>query len=315
MTSKNKCSKINSDAIKKAVGRQGDENLSKIKAVTKDKRLIITSRPVITSGSKNVDELSVVFDKTWDFDSAEYFVNFFIDDDKNGVIRHLSVSGNVGRCEIPIYITRNEGFFHFGVFARADGDIIKTSDIVGYEVKRGICVEPNGDEHDTLAELKKRFIDMINREIPLSTLYYEMRFEDIELNFSEYMQQLFLALQNYGVSSDSLYNIIKNNIDPDIEKLNDPTDAFIAYSMIIEEYFRESVPMIEFDSVNDERLELDDFRHDIYNLLRTYVDSDFNEESDLLTYVIETEDYLRETTGQLNSVVSSLYSLYTGGNE
>ena len=42
---------------------QGDGHLSKIKAVTNDNKLIITARPSITSGSKNVDDLQI--DSVW----------------------------------------------------------------------------------------------------------------------------------------------------------------------------------------------------------------------------------------------------------
>lgn len=127
----------------KQAAKQGDENLSRIKAVTKDKKLIITSRPIITSGSKNIDEIMVVFDKTWKFDCAEYFISFYTDADKDGEIRSLDISGKVGRCRIPEFITENDGFFHFGVFAETDYGIVKTSEIVAYEVRKGIMTSLN----------------------------------------------------------------------------------------------------------------------------------------------------------------------------
>ncbi len=291
--------------------------MSKIKAVARDKKLIITSRPVLTSGSKNIDGFSVVFDKTWNFDSADYYVNFFIDDDKNGVIRHLDVSGNVGRCDIPFYITRNEGFFHFGVFAKADGDIVKTSDIVGYEVKRGICVEPDGDEHDTVTEIKKLFIDMINNNIYGGVLTYDMRFEDIELNFCEYINAFSEDMIIVGNLNESFYDVIKTHINSDIQRISAPKDALASYISVLREYFDEDSLQIEFNSINDEAQKLNGLKSGICGLIKTYIDPDFNEDSDFIIYLTTIEEYLEDAAEAAecsDTIISNLYSLYTGGN-
>lgn len=288
--------------------------MSTIKAVTNDKKLVITSRPVITSGSKNVDKLAVVLDRTWNFLSADYYVNFYIDSDTNGVIRKLSVSGNVGTCDIPIYVTKEEGFFHFGVFARADGNVIKTSDIAGYEVKKGICVEPVGDEHDTLAEQKKRIVDMINNAIVGSALNYNMRLEDIELNFSEYIEALY-STQSYSSDfTESLYEIITDYIDPNYEQYDEISTAYVMYLSTIRDYLDENVSRAQYDSVSEELETLTDFKSDIYNLITEYVDSTFAASNDLSLYSFTLEEKLESLSESNEAVITGLYTLYTGGN-
>lgn len=305
------------DIGKQNKSAEQEEILSRIKAVTNDKKLIITSRPIITSGSKNVDTLAVVLDKTWNFTTADYYVNFFIDSDTNGVIRKLSVTGNVGTCDVPIYITRNEGFFHFGVFAKANDDVIKTSDIAGYEVKKGICVEPEGDEHDTLAELKKRFVDMINSAIFGISLQYDMRFEDIDLNFSDCISALYSSQATCNSFINSLYEIIKEFIDADYQKEDDPSSAYITYLSTIRDYLEDNVSRAQYNSVSDELETLTEFKSDIFDLIKEKIDSAFSADNDLSLYTFKIEekiDDLTESNESYNAIIVNLYNLYTGGN-
>ena len=239
--------------------------MSKIKAVTNDRKLIITSRPPITSGSRNVDELAVVFDKSWAFDSASYYVNFYIDDDSDGVVRRFNISGSVGKCTIPDYITEKEGFFHFGVFAKADNDIVKTSDVAGYKIERGICTAPDGDEHETWHELKKRIIDLLNANLHGVSLSYSARFEDIDATVTTFMSGMYSSENSYRECSDGLYNLVKENINPYMEKEDDITMAFLSNFVELENYFATHVPKIELDSAEEMIIDLQDDNQAIIN--------------------------------------------------
>lgn len=261
--------------------------MSRIKAVTNDNRLIITSRPEITSGSRNVNELSVVFDKSWELEDAEYFVNFYIDDDTDGVIRKFTVSGSVGSCTVPDYATEKEGFFHFGVFARADGDIVKTSDVAAYEVKKGICTRPTGGEHDSASEIRRRFIDLMNANMNPEGLDYSMPFEDIDATFTGYMNQLYSRTGNFSDMSGGLFNLVKEYVDPDIIEIDDPAMQYIASFVALEDYFRNAG--FQTDSADEE---LQVFKGDMLGLIRTYADESFDESSDIALYSGTLEDYL-----------------------
>lgn len=286
--------------------------MSKIKTVTNDKKLIITSRPPITSGSRNVDELSVVFDKTWDYDEALYYVNFYTDDENDGVIRRLDMSGNTGTCSLPEYITREDGFFHFGVFAKADDDIVKTSDVVGYEVKKGACIAPTGDEHDTVSEIRRRFIDLLNANVQGISLNYGMRFEDIDMTFTTRMSELYSTLQTYISFASGLFTLVREYINPDVIEIDDPTMQFLACFVELENYLRDNSSMSP-DSVGDDAL----IKTSLLNIIRTYIDPDFDENSEMLDYCAAISEYIQNSSQAVEDVrllLNSLYSFYTGGN-
>lgn len=258
---------------------QGDEHLSKIKAVTNDNKLIITARPSITSGSKNVDELLVVFDKSWEFDSAMYFVNFYLDNDSDGIVRRFEVTGNTGRCKIPDYITKEEGFFHFGVFTKADDDIIKTSDVVAYEVKKGICVEPegDGDQYIKTTELKRWFIDLLNANVTPSSFYYSMRLGDIDATFTTYMSELYGEISNLNGFSDGLFSLVKEYVNPNLQKESETAMVFLSCYNALENYFRLTYSRIDYDSENSELIDLQNFKSEIRDIVKSYYGADFDE--------------------------------------
>ena len=92
-------------------------------------------QPVVTSGNENVDVLQVEFGPEWEFPGARYFASFFIDDPEKTVDIELDEDRS---CPIPKQMLAQEQTFHFGVWAQADGQKIKTSDIKDYDVKEGI---------------------------------------------------------------------------------------------------------------------------------------------------------------------------------
>lgn len=287
--------------------------MSKIRAVTNDNRLIITARPTITSGSRNIDELSVVFDKSWEFDSVYYFVNFFIDDDEDGVIRRFDVTGNVGRCDIPDYITAHDGFFHFGVFAKAGSDIVKTSDIAAYEIEKGICIAPDGDEHETAYGLKRRFIDLLNANMNSSSIPYNARFEDIDITFTTYMSELYGGLGSDSVVCDALFDLVKNNVNPNMIKLDDSSMIIMSCFAELENYFENGGGSFGYDSADIENEEIVLLRSEIFGLVSEYIDPTITAEAETSELLTALENFIsisKQEEANKRQLILNLYNFY-----
>lgn len=92
------------------------------------------SQPVVTSGNENVDVLQVEFGPEWEFPGARYFASFFIDDPEKTVDIELDENRS---CPIPKQMLAQEQTFHFGVWAEADEQKIKSSENKDYYVKQG----------------------------------------------------------------------------------------------------------------------------------------------------------------------------------
>ena len=108
--------------------------MSVIRAQATAHKLKIVQRPLITSGNENVDVLQVEFGPEWEFTGARYFASFFIDDPKKTVDIELDKDRS---CPIPKQMLAQEQTFHFGVWAQADGQKIKSSENKDYFVKQG----------------------------------------------------------------------------------------------------------------------------------------------------------------------------------
>ena len=91
-------------------------------------------QPLVTSGNENVDVLQVEFGPEWEFPGVRYFASFFIDDPEKTVDIELDKDHS---CPIPKQMLAQEQTFHFGVWAQADGQKIKSSENKDYYVKQG----------------------------------------------------------------------------------------------------------------------------------------------------------------------------------
>ena len=120
--------------------------MSVIRAQATAHKLKIVQRPLITSGNENVDVLQVEFGPEWEFPGARYFASFFIDDPEKTVDIELDKDRS---CPIPKQMLAQEQTFHFGVWAEADGQKIKTTDIKDYDVKEGIHGTGNAGAGDS----------------------------------------------------------------------------------------------------------------------------------------------------------------------
>lgn len=101
---------------------------------TENESLCWVQQPEITSGNENVDVLQVEFGPEWEFPGARYFASFFIDDPEKTVDIELDKDYS---CPIPKQMLAQEQTFHFGVWAQADGQKIKSSENKDYFVKQG----------------------------------------------------------------------------------------------------------------------------------------------------------------------------------
>ena len=249
--------------------------MSKIKIKANDSTLTVTARPVITSGCKNLNTVSVILDKTWLFDDARYYFNFYREDDTHGIIREMEISGNTGECVIPFGAAEKEGFFHFGIFSKTEqGDIIKASEPIAYEVKKGISTESLGELNEYAFEVKRRLIRLMNANSSGLNLNENMSYDDIDMNYTSYMNEKNAAVSVCTNSIAQLGTMIKEYVNPDLLDFGDILSSSVIYLSELNDYL-----------INQEQ----------------EIGTDASEEINL---------FLSEE----NNILQSLYTLYTGGN-
>ena len=232
--------------------------MSIIKAKTEDRNIVLISDPELTSGDENLDVLAIRLDSSWLLSKADYYINFFLSDESEGIIKEAEKVSNICACAIPNKMFEREGSFYFGIFAKTPDGIVKTSKMVEYRVKKGIATSADGVDIMTLAELKSKFIRMINANTFFGMLDEEMDFDnEIEPTYCSYMNTMYAVLSDYQSFVNDIFKIIKKYIYPDIEPLNNNiTLAAIIYTVLLQDYFENSVSRASFDSVNDELTEL-----------------------------------------------------------
>lgn len=118
-----------------------------IRVHTVNERIVIDNKPIITSGNKNINDISVIFCDKWLSlgEDTEFWAVFF-KDEKTIYKRKLEN----GYCLIPNAVISKKGWFYFGFYANTkDGEKVKTSKIAEYEVTQGVPTEEtaSGDEN------------------------------------------------------------------------------------------------------------------------------------------------------------------------
>ncbi len=227
--------------------------MSVIKTKTLDRKIAFISAPELASGDENLNIFSVLLDSSWQFGNAEYFVNFFTTDEKEGIIKKLDVQNNLGICSVPNKTLEKHGNFYFGIFAQTPEGTIKTSAVTPYRIIKGIETMATGDDYISLLTLKNKFIMLINSNTNGLLLNNEMDFEDeIDPTFTNYMSGLHAVVSDYSVFLDAVYSLIQRYINPDFEKATDFDFAPLIYYIILSEYLRNSVSQASFDSISDE---------------------------------------------------------------
>ena len=227
--------------------------MSVIKTKTLDSKIAFISAPEITSGDENVNRITVLLDETWQIQDAEYFINFFTEDEKQGIINKLDVQENIGVCGIPNKVLERQGSFFFGLFAKAPDGRIKTSAVVQYRVGKGIDTQAGGKDIISLLALKNKFIQLINANTASGLLSPDMDFDnEIDPTFTNYMARIHTVESDYISYVDSYYNLICEFLEPDFEKIDDYSWAPLVYYFILYEYISGSVSQASYDSISEE---------------------------------------------------------------
>lgn len=114
-----------------------------IRVHTANERIVFDNKPIITSGNKNINDISVTFCDKWLSlgENTEYWAVFF-KDEKIIYKRKLENSS----CLIPNAVMSKKGWFYFGFYAEAEnGEKVKTSKIAEFEVTQGVPIEETGE--------------------------------------------------------------------------------------------------------------------------------------------------------------------------
>lgn len=110
--------------------------MSLIKTKTDDQRLILISAPKITSGNKNVDQLSVSLDGSWSYNGLNIKARFHKENSESFIVE---MNNNVTEylCRIPDEVEALPGILYIGIFGEADGSIVKTTNEIHLTILPG----------------------------------------------------------------------------------------------------------------------------------------------------------------------------------
>ena len=120
-----------------------------IRVHTANERIVFDNKPIITSGNKNINDISVTFCDKWLSlgENTEYWAVFFKDEK---VIYKRKLEN--GYCLIPNEVMQRKGWFYFGFYSEAEnGEKVKTSKIAEYEVTQGVPTEQTGESEIDIA--------------------------------------------------------------------------------------------------------------------------------------------------------------------
>lgn len=114
-----------------------------IRVHTVNERIIFDNKPIITSGNKNINDISVTFCDKWLSlgENTEYWAVFFKDEKEI----HKRKLEN-GKCLIPNEVLTKKGWFYFGFYSEAENSKkVKTSKIAEFEITQGVPTEDTGE--------------------------------------------------------------------------------------------------------------------------------------------------------------------------
>ncbi len=108
-------------------------NHTKLSVLCCDQTLSLLNTPKIASGGINEDLLTIDFSSEWD-DFCKTAVFYRSEED----VYHVIIEND--SCIIPREVTSEAGIFYFGIIG-INGDTVRTSDVIGYTVKKGAITE------------------------------------------------------------------------------------------------------------------------------------------------------------------------------
>ncbi len=127
----------------------GGEFVGTIRVHTANERIIFDNKPIITSGNKNINDISVTFCDKWLSlgENTEYWAVFYKDEKEI----HKRKLEN-GSCLIPNEVLTKKGWFYFGFYSEEEnGEKVKTSKIAEFEVTQGVPTEDTGENEIDIA--------------------------------------------------------------------------------------------------------------------------------------------------------------------
>lgn len=141
-----------------------------LKCSIHENALHLDNYPLLTSGSKGIDLISVSFDEDWLSDDYIYKVSFYRDKG-NQIIRTLYEDGFFYASLIPDSILATPGIIFFSVFAidKDNGNIIRSSNSIAHVVTEGLFSEEEPAIWPTEANVfKESIVNALNEKFNLN---------------------------------------------------------------------------------------------------------------------------------------------------
>lgn len=135
--------------------------------------LHLDNYPLLTSGSKGVDMITISFDEDWFSEDFIYKVSFYRDKNSK-VIRTLYEDGFFYTNLIPDSMLATPGILYFSVFAvhGSTGDIVKSSNTISHVITEGLLTGEAPPTWPTEAiAFKDLIIDTLNAKFNLNLNY------------------------------------------------------------------------------------------------------------------------------------------------
>lgn len=147
----------------------GGEFVGTIRVHTANEIIVFDNKPIITSGNKNINDISVTFCDKWLSlgENTEYWAVFFKDEKEI----HKRKLEN-GHCLIPNAVMSKKGWFYFGFYSVAEnGEKVKTSKIAEFEVTQGVPTEDTGESEIDIAvnSAKEKYRNELETSIETAT--------------------------------------------------------------------------------------------------------------------------------------------------
>lgn len=205
---------------------------------TEDHRLNIDEKPVLASGSRNVDYMQVKLDDTWtSLENVTFHANFYMTEEnsENGYISDLQeVYAGLYRCVIPSMAYMESGRMYFGVFAKnANEEIVKTSTVKYMRIKQGIPTDTDEppDPYIYGMAIRKMYVDTMNSILPISLSY-----DDDEATIGLMLQQMIdgqISQDDYNAVVSALRDL-SNDYVTNPTQISDP--AWIDYQIDVDNF-------------------------------------------------------------------------------
>ena len=143
---------------------------------------------------------------------------------------------------------------------------------------------------------------------------YNARFEQIDATFTTYMSELYGSLSGGSELYDALYTLVKENVNPNLERYPDDAMLLVSCFAELENYFENGSGSFDYDSADSENEETILFKSEILGLINEYIDPDLTSQADMSQLVSKLEEHLstaQQHEEERQRIINNLYTLYT----